>query len=97
MPNANQQPSPPFRNDGGSTQEAKPATAEPVSNTLSDALMGTDPPIEKAHPGLQPALVFASYPIALVVLVAIVAIYFVMFRSSPPDSNTPAVHSESSK
>ena len=51
--------------------------------TVSDTLLGTDPPIEDAHPGLQPALVFASYPIALILLISIIAVYFLFIRSNP--------------
>lgn len=65
--------------------------------TLEDTLMGTDPPIEKAHPGLQPALVFASYPIVLIVLISIVAMYFVFFRPKPSTMDVVPVQSEVSK
>lgn len=65
--------------------------------TLEDTLMGTDPPIEEAHPGLQPALVFASYPIALIVLISIVAMYFVFFRSKPGPIDAQPAQSEVSK
>ncbi len=42
-----------------------------------DALTGQDPPIEKAHPGLQPSLVFMSYPIVLVIsVIAILSWYW---------------------
>jgi len=53
----------------------------PSTSTLEDFLMGTDPPIEKAHPGLQPALVFASYSIVLIVLITSLVAYFALFRS----------------
>jgi hypothetical protein len=74
-----------------------PSSETQASVTLEDTLLGTDPPIEEAHPGLQPALVFASYPLALIVLVSIVAIYFAFFRSAPSkidDRPVPAVMAE---
>ena len=49
---------------------------EPSEHPFADALLGRDPPIEKAHPGLQPALVFLSYPFALIVIISVVGIYF---------------------
>lgn len=74
---------------------SKTDPAAPI--TLEDTLMGTDPPIEDAHPGLQPALVFASYPIALVVLISVVAIYFAFFRSAPEKYDASPNQAEISK
>ena len=65
--------------------------------TMQDTLLGTDPPLEKAHPGLQPVLVFASYPIALIVLISIVALYFVFFRSKPSTMDARPEQSEIAK
>jgi hypothetical protein len=65
--------------------------------TIQDTLLGTDPPLEKAHPGLQPALVFASYPIALIVLISIAALYFAFFRSKPSTIDARPVQSEIAK
>jgi len=55
--------------------------------TVADTLFGTDPPIEKAHPGLQPALVFLSYPIVLIILVVIISAYFMLNREKPSKEN----------
>ncbi len=65
--------------------------------TVQDTLLGTDPPLEKAHPGLQPALVFASYPIALIVLISIAALYFAFFRSKPSTMDARPEQSEIAK
>lgn len=74
---------------GERANESKNGQETPA--TVSDTLFGTDPPIEEEHPGLQPALVFASYPIALIILVSILGIYFVFFRSRPEtEKNIPA-------
>lgn len=69
---------------------------ETAENSFADAMMGTDPPIEEAHPGLQPALVFASYPLMLIVLVAIVGFYFLFLRPIASNSDVPSVRTESS-
>jgi hypothetical protein len=65
--------------------------------TMQDTLLGTDPPLEKAHPGLQPVLVFASYPIALIVLISIVALYFAFFRSKASTMDARPGQSEIAK
>ena len=58
---------------------------------MTDTVLGADPPIEKVHPGLQPALVFASYPLTPIVLISVMAVYYILFRSGPADGkNTPA-------
>lgn len=67
------------------------------SITVSDTLFGTDPPIEKAHPGLQPALVFASYPIMLIVLISVAALYFFFLPRHPNGSGTVPVQTEAFK
>ena len=92
-----QESNPRIRTGSGSTAEDGQANAESTSNTLTDALLGTDPPIEQGHPGLQPALVFGSYPIALIILILIAFLYIFFFRSNPSDSNASPVHTESSK
>jgi len=76
----------------GTTKLVSPSTP-----TMEDALMGTDPPIEKAHPGLQPALVFASYPIVLIVLITCLIGYFALFRSKPSITDVRPNQSEVAK
>ncbi len=93
MPYDNQKVNPPVRKSDRTILEEKPVDGS--SSPILDAAVGNDPPIENAHPGLQPALVFASYPLALIVLISIVAIYFFFFRSSPSGSETPPVNAES--
>lgn len=56
--------------------ETDSKVVEPSEHPFADALTGNDPPMEFAHPGLQPALVFLSYPLALVVIVSVVGMYF---------------------
>jgi len=63
--------------------------------TVADTLLGTDPPIEEAHPGLQPALVFLSYPIGLIVLILIITAYFVFNRAKPSEENIYPIPPES--
>ena len=83
--------------DGGSINKGKSVAIEDSSTPILDAVVGTDPPIEKAHPGLQPALVFASYPLVLIVFVFIVACYFFFFRSDSKESVSLPAHTESTK
>jgi len=91
----NQRVNPPVRKSDRTIMEEKPVETDGSSSPILDAAVGNDPPIEKAHPGLQPALVFASYPLALIVLISIAAIYFFFFRSSPSVSETPPITNES--
>jgi len=49
---------------------------EPSESPIADVLTGNDPPMELAHPGLGPALVFLAYPLAIIFLISIVSIYF---------------------
>ncbi len=69
----------------------------PSEHPFTDALLGNDPPIEKAHPGLQPALVFLSYPVALIVIISIACLYFLFTQrdSRQRDVNAPATQSQS--
>jgi len=62
-------------------------TSEQAPITVADTLLGTDPPIEEAHPGLQPALVFLSYPIVLIILIVIISAYFMFNREKPKKEN----------
>ena len=79
-----------------SNAQIDPNATETAGHTFADAVMGTDPQIEAAHPGLQPALVFASYPLVLIVLVAIVGFYFAFLRPSASTRDVPPVRTESS-
>jgi hypothetical protein len=97
MPYDNQQVNPPVRKSDRTIMQDKPVGTDGSSSPILDAAVGNDPPIENAHPGLQPALVFASYPLALIVLISIIAIYFFFFRSSPGESETPPVNTESAR
>ena len=83
----------------GDLPDSVVATKEfsPSKITVEDTLMGTDPPIEEAHPGLQPALVFGTYPIVLIVLIAIAGGYFAFFRSNTSSNETRPVQSEVAK
>jgi hypothetical protein len=83
MPYDNQKVKTPVLKNDRTIMEEKPVETDSYSSPILDAAVGNDPPIENAHPGLQPALVFASYPLALIVLISIVAIYFFFFRPSP--------------
>ncbi|MCY2977129.1 MAG: hypothetical protein NTU79_00455 [Planctomycetota bacterium] len=95
MPYDNPKVNPPVRKNGRTIMEEKPVGTDGSFSPVLDAAVGNDPPIENAHPGLQPALVFASYPLALIVLISIVAIYFFFFRSSPNGSESPPINTES--
>ena len=95
MPYDSQKVNPPVRKSDRTSMEEKPIETDGSSSPILDAAVGNDPPIENAHPGLQPALVFASYPLALIVLISIVAIYFFFLRSSPSGNETPPVNPES--
>jgi hypothetical protein len=97
MPHKNEQPSKSVSDVSKPTHEGKPVTVESTPSTVADAFLGTDPPIEQEHPGLQPALVFASYPLVLIVVISVVAMYFFFFRASPNESKTPVVQTESTK
>ena len=56
--------------------EADSKVVEPSEHPITDALLGKDPPMEIAHPGLGPALVFLAYPFAIIVMIILVSIYF---------------------
>ena len=70
---------------------------EPSEHPFADALFGQDPPMEKAHPGLGPALVFLAYPLAIILLISLVSIYFLSTQKDgrQPDVVTPATQSPS--
>lgn len=70
---------------------------EPSEHPIVDALTGNDPPMEIAHPGLQPALVFLSYPLALIVIISVVGIYFLFSQRDgrQGEATTPATQSPS--
>lgn len=78
----------PYRDgsNGEPTKKRKAVKPGPSSTERPITASDIEPPIEKAHPGLQPALVFASYPLALLILVSVAAIYFFFFNSLPKGS-----------
>ncbi len=55
--------------------------------------------MEKAHPGLQPALVFLSYPFALIAIISIACMYFLFTHRDGRKGEvaTPATHSPSNE
>jgi hypothetical protein len=75
MLNENQRPTPGYGTNEGAWKEKDAIATDLSKSPVLDAVTGNDPPMEDAHPGLQPALVFASYPLAVIVLVTIVVIY----------------------
>ena len=79
------------KNDSEKTTDA----SEQPPITVADTLLGTDPPIEEAHPGLQPALVFLSYPIVLIIIILIITSYFVFNRAKPSKENVYPIPPES--
>jgi hypothetical protein len=79
MLNENQRPTSVYGTNEGSLKEGETIATDSSTSPVLDAVTGNDPPMEDAHPGLQPALVFASYPLAMIVLVSIVAIYLFFF------------------
>ena len=63
--------------ENGSRRTPLHSTAvRPSESPLSDAILGNDPPIEEAHPGLQPALVFLAYPLGLIALLCLAMAFF---------------------
>ena len=85
------------KNTATNELETDSKVAEPSEHPFTDALLGRDPPIEKAHPGLQPALVFLSYPFALIVIISVVGMYFLFTQRDGPqgDVTTPVTQSQS--
>lgn len=64
---------------------------------MADAILGNDPPIEKAHPGLQPGLVFLAYPLALIAAICVAMAYFLLSPSNDhKGANAPAPTQSSS-
>ena len=92
MLNQNQRPPPGYGTNEESLKEKEAIATDSSTSPVLDAVTGNDPPMEDAHPGLQPALVFASYPLAVIVLVSIAAIYFFFFSGSDGKEyeNSPA-------
>ncbi|HUP81688.1 MAG TPA: hypothetical protein VM260_24260 [Pirellula sp.] len=69
---------------------------EPSEHPFADALTGNDPPMETAHPGLGPALVFLAYPLAIIFLITIVSVYFMSTqKDGRHEAVTPATQSPS--
>jgi hypothetical protein len=48
---------------------------QPINEQLSDSFQGKDSPMEDDHPEAQPLLVFASYPVILILglIIALIA------------------------
>ncbi len=62
------------------TLEEKDASEhESMSEKVMDSMQGKDEPMEVSHPEAPPLLVFASYPLVLVlgIIIALVAVWFV--------------------
>lgn len=57
-----------------------------VSEQITDAINGTDEPMEIAHPGSTPLLVMGMYPLILVIAIAIALGYFTLFRAKQSDT-----------
>ncbi len=72
---------------------------EPSEHPFADVLLGRDPPMEKAHPGLQPMLVFLSYPFAIIVILSVAGIYFLFTQrdGGQREVTTPATQSPSNE
>ncbi len=80
---------------GRDALSAKPV--QPSATPIADAMLGNDPPIEKAHPGLQPALVFLAYPLALIAALCVAVMYFLFSASNDQKgANAPAATQSSS-
>jgi hypothetical protein len=98
MLNENQGPTPGYRTNEGSLKEREATATDSSTSPVLDAVTGNDPPMEDAHPGLQPALVFASYPLAVIILVSIAAIYlFFFFGSDGKEYENPPAQTETSQ
>ena len=69
---------------------------QPSDTPFSDAILGNDPPIEKAHPGLQPALVFLAYPLALIAALGVAVTYFLFSASNNHKGANPPAPTQSS-
>ncbi len=79
---------------GRAALSAKPV--QPTATPIADAFLGNDPPIEKAHPGLQPALVFLAYPLALIAALSVAVMYFLFSTSSDHKGANPPAPAQSS-
>lgn len=97
MRNENQKLDLGYGTNEGSLKERDAIATDSSTSPILDAVTGNDPPIEEAHPGLQPALVFASYPLAVIVLVSVAAIYFFFFRSNRKEYENLPVQTETSQ
>ena len=75
--------------------EKNSKVVEPSEHPFADALLGKDPPMEKAHPGLGPALVFLAYPLAIIVLSALVSLYFLTTQKDGRQSDVVAPATQS--
>ncbi len=75
--------------------ETDSKVVEPSEHPITDALLGKDPPIEDAHPGLQPALVFLSYPFALILIISVVGLYFLFTQKDGQQGKATAPATQS--
>lgn len=83
------------KNNSTTELETDSEVVEPSEHPFVDALLGKDPPMEKAHPGLGPALVFLSYPIAIIVLITLVSLYFLSTQKGGRQSDVVAPATQS--
>ena len=77
--------------------EADSKVVEPSEHPIKDALLGKDPPMEIAHPGLGPALVFLAYPLTIIVMFTLICLYFLATEKDGQQAEivTPATQSSS--
>lgn len=73
----------------------EPKVIEPSEHPFADALLGNDPPMEKAYPGLGPALVFLAYPFAIILLITMVGVYFLSTQKDGRQSDVVAPTTQS--
>ena len=50
----------------------------PLSEQIMDSIQGKDEPMEESHPEAPPLLVFASYPLVLIIGIIVVFVVFWM-------------------
>jgi hypothetical protein len=60
--------------------DGNPSAKEPLSEKVMDSIQGKDEPMEVSHPEAPPLLVFASYPIVLLLGIIVAFVVFWMNR-----------------